>query len=595
MDRNERITLWRRLLSLVAPHKGRFILATLSLIIGSVLGLAYPQAARYAVDVGLQNRSVESLNQVALALVAVFMVHAVFTWVRHYLMSWLGERAVADLRSLVYQRLLHLDPGWFHERRTGELVGRLAADVATIQNIVGSEMSIALRELITLIGGIIFLFVENAKLTLVMLSVVPPLVLLVLAFGKRIRSMSESVQEKLGDASAEVQEAIAAIETVQAFSREGYEVGRYQNSVNAVFQESLRLAKWRGLFIAGVTMAGSLAISGIIWVGGREVVEGNLSVGDLAAFMLYTLMISVALGSIAGLWSSLQQAAGATKRLFEIIDQESMLADPVHPQNMNNVAGRIAFQHAHFTYPARLDAEVLHDIDFVANPGEVVALVGRSGAGKTTITALLQRFYDVSQGSISLDSIDIRQMTKETLRQQLAIVAQEPVLFSGSIRDNIAYGKRDASDDEIIAAAKDANADAFIRSFPDGYQTLVGERGVKLSGGQKQRIAIARALLKNPRVLILDEATSNLDAESESLVQDALQKLMRGRTTLVIAHRLSTVRSADRILVMDKGRIVESGNHDVLMQQQGLYRRLVEHQLIFATDGLGLEAATAAH
>ena len=576
-DRREHLT---RLLGMLRAHRLRFFVATIALLGGSGIGLLYPQAAKYAIDLGLASGSLSRLNEIALLLLAAFAVQAGLTWIRHYLMSWLGERVVADLRMMVFDRLLTLAPGWFHERRTGELVGRLAADVTVVEGVVGSELSIALRNAITLIGGLGLMLVSNAKLTGMMLLIIPPLSVGVVVFGRRIRKMSTAVQDRLAEASAHVDESIGAIETVQAFVREDTESKRYDRDVDAAFEQALHLARWRASFMSTVTAAGMVGIVGIVWLGGREVLLGRLSGGELAAFMLYTSMVAVSLGSLAGLWGSLQRAAGATERLFEIIDTVPEIRDPESPVALPEGPGAVRFGDVTFRYPSRPDVTVLDGVTIDVAPGETVALVGTSGAGKTTLTALLLRFYDVESGAVELEGVDVRTLRVAELRRSIALVAQEPVLLSGTIGDNIAYGAMDADADAVETAARDAHAHEFITKFPDGYDTLVGERGVKLSGGQRQRVALARAIVANPRVLILDEATSNLDAESEALVQEALDRLMRGRTTLVIAHRLSTVKNADRIVVLESGTIVEQGSHDELMLRAGAYRRLVEHQLI---------------
>jgi ABC transporter fused permease/ATP-binding protein len=579
-DRRKLAVLWR-LLPLLRPHRARFALAFVALLAASGVTLVYPWAAREAIDVGMGSKTTHALDQIVLLLIGVFVVNAVLVWLRHYSVSWLGERVVADLRGLVFDRVLTLPLAWFHERRSGELVGRLASDVTVIEGVVGSELSMALRNSIQMIGAMVLLFVIDVKLTLLMLAIVPPITLTTIYFGRRIRKMTRAVQDELAQVSGQVQESIGAISTVQSFVRESYEARRYRGGVEGAFAKTLALVRWRSWFFSTAMTAGYIGVAAVIWLGGRALIHGELTSGQLTSFFLYTFIVAGALADVAGLWGALQRAAGATDRLFAVIDTVPEIRDP---EPANTVAlppgkGALRFEGVSFAYPTRRGQPVLTDVHLDVAPGEVIALVGPSGAGKSTILSLLYRFYDVDAGRVLFEGVDVRRLALGELRRALAIVAQEPVLFSGTIRDNIGYGKDGASIAEIEGAARDAYAHDFITGFPDGYDTVIGERGTKLSGGQKQRIALARALLADPRVLILDEATSNLDAESEAQVQAALVRLMQDRTTIIVAHRLSTVRGADRIVVIDDARVVEQGRHEELMARSGTYYRLVERQL----------------
>ncbi|HEU4732379.1 MAG TPA: ABC transporter transmembrane domain-containing protein [Kofleriaceae bacterium] len=577
-DRRRLAVLWR-LLPLLRPHRARFLLAMATLCAASGITLVYPWAAREAVDVGMGGQTTHNLDLIVLGLIGVFVLNAVLVWLRHYSVSWLGERVVADLRGLVFDRVLTLPLAWFHERRSGELVGRLASDVTVIEGVVGSELSMALRNSIQMVGAMVLLFVIDVKLTLLMLAIVPPITLTTIYFGRRIRKMTRAVQDELAQVSGQVQESIGAIATVQAFVRESYEAGRYRAGVETAFEKTLRLVRWRSWFFSTAMTAGYIGVAAVIWLGGRALIHHELTPGQLTSFFLYTFVVAGALADVAGLWGALQRAAGATDRLFAVIDTVPEIRSPDPGLALPPGKGAIKLDGVSFSYPTRRGQPVLTGVSLEIAPGEVVALVGPSGAGKSTILSLLYRFYDVEAGRVLIEGVDVRQLRLGELRRALAMVAQEPVLFSGTIRDNIGYGRAGATAAEIERAARDAHAHDFIAGFPDGYDTVIGERGTKLSGGQKQRIALARALLADPRVLVLDEATSNLDAESEAAVQSALARLMQDRTTIIVAHRLSTVRDADRIVVIDDARVVEQGRHAELMARRGTYYRLVEHQL----------------
>jgi ABC transporter fused permease/ATP-binding protein len=571
--------LWR-LTALMRPYRGRFVFAVATLLFASGISLVYPQAAKYAIDVGMKQSTTDKLDWIVGGLLVLFVINGVLVWLRHYSMSWLGERVVTDLRGLVFERILALPLAWFHERRSGELVGRLASDVTVVEGVVGSELSMALRNGVQMFGGLIALFIINVKLTLLMLAIVPPIVLATIWFGRKIRIMSRGVQDELARVSGQVQESIGAIQTVQSFVREGHEAKRYRAGIEGAFQQTLRMVRWRASFFATAMSAGYVGVAAVIWLGGRALINHELTAGDLTSFFLYTFMIAGALADLASIWGSLQRAAGATDRLFTVIDTEPDIRDPERATPLPDGKGAIRFDDVSFTYASRPGQPVLEHVDLAVEPGEVIAIVGPSGAGKSTVLSLVYRFFDVTGGRVLFEGVDVRELKLAELRRSIAMVAQEPVLFSGTILENIRYGRDGATQGEVEQAARDANAHDFISKFPDGYYTVIGERGTKLSGGQKQRIALARALIANPRVLVLDEATSNLDAESESAVQTALARIMEGRTTIIVAHRLSTVRDADRIVVIDGGRIVEQGAHDELMARRGTYRRLVEHQLI---------------
>jgi ATP-binding cassette subfamily B protein len=547
------------------------------LAIGSAAGLAYPQGMRILVDEALAARSVEVIDRTALLMTAVLAIQAVATALRYVLFTTAGERIVARIKKDLYASLLRQEIAFFDERRTGELQSRLASDTTVLQNALSVNVSMMLRNAVTIVGGLGLLFYTSPSLTALMMLVVPPIAFGAVFYGRRLRALSREVQDAVAKSADVAEESIGGIRTVRAFAAEAVEVLRYGRAVDSSYALASRRIRLGGIFMAFVGFLGFGAASLVLWIGGRQVVAGELGVGSLTSFLVYTLLVGVSLGALTDLYADFTKAAGAAERLFELLDRVPALA--AGGEQPSSTAGAIAFEGVGFRYPARPDVAVLRGIDLVIAPGEVVALVGPSGAGKSTIAALLTRLYDPTEGRITLDGTPLTQLDAEWLRRHVGVVSQEPILFSTSIEENVRYGRSTATHDEVIAACRAANAHEFVSKFPEGYATNVGERGVQLSGGQKQRIAIARAILKDPRILVLDEATSALDAESEHLVKEALDRLAEGRTVLVIAHRLSTVRDADRVVVLDGGKVAESGKHDELVQKDGLYKRLVERQL----------------
>ena len=587
LTRYARPYAWRLVLALLAASTGSLLFLAFPVVVGDLFNNAFGAAAPRALT-GWATEAFggafggsgapADLNAIAVLLVLVLVLNAAATYVRVYQLGYAGEAVVADLRRDLFRHLLGLSVGFFETRRSGEITSRLTSDIATIQSAVSTIVVQLTSQAVSLIGGVVVLLVINPRLTLVMLAVLPAVIVAAAVFGRRLRKISTAFQDELAAANGRAEEAIAGIRVVQSFTAEASEAAHSGGAIAAAFGSAVRRARVRALFVPSVFSAFLFGIGLVLWYGGRLALAGDLPPGDLITFLLLTVTVAGSIGAFTGFYAQLQEAAGASRRVFEMLDATSDVRAPEHPVELGTVRGEVAFEGVRFRYGDRGDAWVLDGIDLAVRPGEVVALVGPSGAGKSTLVTLLPRFFDPVEGRITLDGTDLRDLDPNDLRQHVGVVPQETLLFSGSIADNVRYGRPEASDREVVDAAIAANADGFVREFPDGYATLVGERGVKLSGGQRQRIAIARALLKDPRILVLDEATSSLDSESEALVQAALDRLMEGRTTFVIAHRLSTIVDADRIVVVDAGRVVQTGQHADLLARGGLYRALYETQ-----------------
>ncbi|WP_425037928.1 ABC transporter transmembrane domain-containing protein [Primorskyibacter sp. S187A] len=570
----------------VLPYRALLFAALLALVVTACVSLTLPLAVRRVVD----NFRVEDgaiLDLYFLAALGIAAALAVGTAFRYMLVTHLGEKVVADIRKAVFDRVLSLSPAFYEKIMTGEVLSRITTDTTLLLSVIGSSISIALRNLLLFVGGMALMMATSPKLTGLVLLIVPAVVVPILVLGRKLRVMSRENQDWIAASSANASESLGAVQTVQSFTHETLSKGAFADVTHRALRVAQRRINLRGLMTAIVIFLVFTGIVGVLWIGARDVRAGGMTAGVLIQFVIYAVMVAGSVAALSEIWGELQRAAGATERLVELLEAEDTVADPARPKALPSpVHGAIRFEDVHFAYPARPETAALDGVTFDIQPGETVAFVGPSGAGKTTIIQMIQRFYDPSKGRILLDGVDIAKMARMDFRTALALVPQDPVIFAASARENIRFGRPDASDADIVAAAEAAAAHAFIEALPEGYDTYLGERGVMLSGGQKQRIAIARAILRDAPVLLLDEATSALDAESERAVQAAVDHLGEGRTMLIVAHRLATVKKADRIIVMDQGRIVAQGSHDALVEEGGLYARLARLQF---TEGMAAE------
>ena len=565
--------------SFLKPYKKQITIAAVALVFTAALTLGLVQYVRIIVDSGFVEGSTEALNTAVLGFFLIAIFQAIGTFARFYWVSWLGERVTADIRMAVYAHIIHLHPGYFEDNLSGEIQSRITTDTTLIQSVIGSSASIALRNILMMLGGTIFLFITNPKLTSVVMICIPLVIGPILYFGKKVRLLSRSSQDEIANVGAYVGETIQQIKTVQAYNHQSHDDKQFSDHVETAFNVALRRIMMRSFLITIVITLVFGALAVMIWVGGQDVINGTMSAGELTAFVAYAVIVASAVGAISQVISELQRAAGAMERLMELLEAVNEIKAPKKPRQLNgNFKGLLTLTDVSFAYSSRPENPALDGVTLQIRSGESVALVGPSGAGKSTLFDLVLRFYDPQSGSIALDGVDIRELDPQELRSHIAIVSQQPTMFTGNVWDNIRYGRPDASDEEVRHAAESAYASEFINKLPEGYDSYLGEAGIRLSGGQKQRIAIARAILKDPEILLLDEATSALDAESERKVQMALEKLMANRTSLVIAHRLATVMNVSKIAVLDSGKLIAQGSHKELLLESELYANLAKLQ-----------------
>ncbi|MBC8172234.1 MAG: ATP-binding cassette domain-containing protein, partial [Anaerolineae bacterium] len=563
---------WWRMIAYLAPYKARLALALVSLTLGALLSLVFPSVIGTVVDTVLTQRNEVLLNQITLALVAVFLIRSFTTLLESYNLNYIGERIVTDIRIKLFRHLQSLSLGFYTTRRVGELMSRISSDVTVMRGVLTNNVSTLLQQTLIMVGSIGLMVALNWRLTLFIIALIPVITVVGFGFGYYLRRISTKVQDQIAESTVVTEEVLQGVKEVKSFVREPYEIERYESAITKAFWSAVQLARLNSAFGSLMAFLGFGSLAVFLWFGGREVLAGRLTGGELITFLFYGVSVAGSFASLVGLYTQFQTALGATKRVFQLMDTQPDVVDVANAPKLGKIEGRITFDNVNFSYDDK--QEVLHGINLDIAPGEIVALVGPSGAGKTTMFNVIPRFYDPTSGALKIDHIDAKTVTQASVREQIGIVPQETLLFGGTIRENILYGRLNATEEELFAAAKAANAHDFILELPDKYETIVGERGMRLSGGQRQRVAIARAILKDPRILLLDEATSSLDNESEYLVQEALSRLMQNRTTVIIAHRLSTIKVADRIAVIDKGQIRELGTHDELMVLNGLYAKL---------------------